>query len=426
MIIFLKVFFTASTIAVLSSFMITLRSSKLVTQKLQWHSRDKIHFGLRKILMKHDIHTNDGVKLIPTKLINLKDHESNRINDGPKFYRDEYITYNYIDNLMTHLKEEKLIPKNDVVRILMAAYMHHRSLPNIHKINIPIDGKVCVVGDTHGQYYDLLNILKLIKFPLPSPGNDNDNSSSNSDSDSDRKDINTATNISIVFNGDLVDRGHYSFEVAISLIALSVLYPNNIFLIRGNHETLQMNFQYGFFDELLRKYDDEVYDLFIHVFNAFPLAGLIANKVFVAHGGIAHPDISLADIEKLDRFVAEVTDPVMNALLWSDPSRLKGITRGSRGGGTFKFGPDVTETFLHRHNLELLVRSHEVRHRGHSTEHEGKCRTVFSAPNYMNECGNLGAFLTFNSTSDFTSPVVTEFKAVPNPDYERRKVIVDL
>ena len=45
--------------------------------------------------------------------------------------------------------------------------------------------------------------------------------------------------------------------------------------------------------------------------------------------------------------------------------------------------------------LELLVRSHEVKEEGFAVEHDGYCITVFSAPNYVDQMGNLGAFIRF-------------------------------
>lgn len=71
------------------------------------------------------------------------------------------------------------------------------------------------------------------------------------------------------------------------------------------------------------------------------------------------------------------------ALLWNDPIDLNGYNRNNRGSNVFSFGPDITEKFLSKHNLSLLIRSHEFKFFGHQYTHNSKCLTVFSSPDYQ-------------------------------------------
>lgn len=52
--------------------------------------------------------------------------------------------------------------------------------------------------------------------------------------------------------GDFVDRGSFSVEVILTLLAFSVLYPDCVHLARGNHESKNMNAMYGFDGEVRR------------------------------------------------------------------------------------------------------------------------------------------------------------------------------
>ena len=98
--------------------------------------------------------------------------------------------------------------------------------------------------------------------------------------------------------------------------------------------------------------------------------------------------------------------------LWSDPQPFSGRSPSKRGVG-YSFGPDITAAFLENNDLELLVRSHEVKDEGYLVEHGGKCITIFSAPNYCDSMGNKGAFIHFGKD---LVPKFTQFEAVGHPD----------
>ena len=102
----------------------------------------------------------------------------------------------------------------------------------------------------------------------------------------------------------------------------------------------------------------------------------------VMHGGLfAEDGITLDEIRKTDRNRQPPEKGIMCDLLWSDPMPSMGRAPSKRGVGV-QFGPDITYAFLSENNLDYIIRSHEVKADGYEIAHNGKCITVFSAPNY--------------------------------------------
>ncbi|XP_028778502.1 serine/threonine-protein phosphatase 5-like isoform X1 [Neltuma alba] len=300
----------------------------------------------------------------------------------------DVVTLDFVKKMMDDFKNQKCIHKRYAYQIVLQTREMLLALPPLVDINVP-DGKhFTVCGDVHGQYYDLLNIFEL--NGLPSEENP------------------------YLFNGDFVDRGSFSLEVILTLFAFKCMSPSAIYLARGNHESKSMNKIYGFEGEVRSKLSDTFVELFAEVFCCLPLAHVINDKVFVVHGGLFSVDgVKLSDIRAINRFCEPPEEGLMCELLWSDPQPLPGRGPSKRGVG-LSFGPDVTKSFLQENNLELVVRSHEVKDEGYEIEHDGKLITVFSAPNYCDQMGNKGAFIRFEAPD--LKPNIVTYSAVPHPD----------
>ena len=174
-----------------------------------------------------------------------------------------------------------------------------------------------------------------------------------------------------------------------------------------------MNQMYGFEGEVKAKYTNQMFNIFTELFNMLPLCHVIQSKVIVMHGGLfAKDNVTLDDIKKIDRNRQPPDEGLMCDLMWADPQYAPGRSQSKRGVG-LQFGPDITKAFLAFNNLEYVVRSHEVKNDGYEVMHDGKCITVFSAPNYCDSMGNKGAFINFKG-NDVTPKFVT-YEAVEHP-----------
>ncbi|KAF7815769.1 serine/threonine-protein phosphatase 5 isoform X1 [Senna tora] len=300
----------------------------------------------------------------------------------------DVVTLDFVKKMMDDFKNQKSLHKRYALQIVLQMREMLQALPSLVDINIPDAKHFTVCGDVHGQYYDLLNIFEL--NGLPSEENP------------------------YLFNGDFVDRGSFSLEVILTLFAFKCMSPSAIYLARGNHESKSMNKIYGFEGEVRSKLSDTFVELFAEVFCCLPLAHVINGKIFIVHGGLFSVDgVKLSDIRAINRFCEPPEEGLMCELLWSDPQPLPGRGPSKRGVG-LSFGADVTKRFLQDNNLDLVVRSHEVKDEGYEIEHDGKLITVFSAPNYCDQMGNKGAFIRFEAPD--LKPNIVTFSAVPHPD----------
>ncbi|KAL3074995.1 hypothetical protein niasHS_014440 [Heterodera schachtii] len=92
--------------------------------------------------------------------------------------------------------------------------------------------------------------------------------------------------------GDFVDRGQFSLEVAALLVALKLLFPDKIVLVRGNHETMSTNTHYGFRKEVGRKRTNsaqEIYNAWNELFDKLPLCAVVSDTFLCMHGGLPRP-----------------------------------------------------------------------------------------------------------------------------------------
>lgn len=286
------------------------------------------------------------------------------------------VTMETVHDLIEAARRSIPLHRKYVSRILLQTkkYLQHASKV-VMDVAVPRDGRLIVVGDTHGQFIDLLTIFD--RYGLPSEKN------------------------VYVFNGDYVDRGPHGVEIVLVLYAILLANPLAIYLNRGNHEQRHMNERYSFMEEVLAHYSSIEFELFVATFRYLPLVTIINDRVPVLHGGIppypdfdirAMTDLAFIDPNESTEDYAETFDYV----LWSDPGPNNGCYPNRRGAGV-EWGPDHTDSFLRANGFSMLIRSHEVKDEGFEYAHGGRVLTVFSASVYCGANDNKGAVAIYDS-----------------------------
>jgi len=269
---------------------------------------------------------------------------------------------------LEQIKRCRFIPEADVKELCLLVVEILVEESNVQ----PIQPPVIVCGDIHGQFFDLLELLKKGGEP--------------------------GENATYIFMGDFVDRGRHSLETMTYLLLIKALYPSLVTIIRGNHEARQVTRSYGFYDEIIRKYGTfDAWRYFMDVFDVLPIGCIIGGSVLCVHGGLS-PDVSTIDHLRMIERCQEVPNagPFCD-ILWSDPEDIESWAMSPRGAG-WLFGSRVASLFCSVNKLDLITRSHQLAQDGFKYHFEEKnVLTIWSAPNYVYRMGNRASILKLDS-----------------------------
>ncbi|EGO51441.1 hypothetical protein GE21DRAFT_118 [Neurospora crassa] len=235
---------------------------------------------------------------------------------------------------------------------------------------LELDAPVKIVGDVHGQYTDLIRMFEMCGFP---------------------------PNSNYLFLGDYVDRGKQSLETILLLMCYKLKYPENFFLLRGNHECANVTRVYGFYDECKRRCNVKIWKTFVDTFNCLPIAAIVAGKIFCVHGGLSPALGHMDDIRNIARPTDVPDYGLLNDLLWSDPADMDQDWEANERGVSYCFGKKVISDFLATHDFDLVCRAHMVVEDGYEFYTDRILVTIFSAPNYCGEFDNWGAVMAVST-----------------------------
>lgn len=269
-----------------------------------------------------------------------------------------------------------------------------------------LQSPMTVFGDIHGNFADMMFFLeKVVAFD----------------------DISlkyTVTNL--LFLGDYVDRGSFSLECVMYLMALKVINPGKVNMLRGNHESPEVNgdmdvygyssFKYQCLDKFGREKGLEVWVAVNEVFQYLPVIADIDKKIFCVHGGL--PQYTGGDDKRLEILadpnfprvpVVQCNDPsnvtqrmIINDLLWSDPAAPNqgvdkyGFGPNPRGPDIKTFGSRAVDMFCERYGYQYIFRAHQEKSDGLRVSDNARVVTIFSTSDYAGHQNGAGCVLVTN------------------------------
>jgi predicted phosphodiesterase len=213
--------------------------------------------------------------------------------------------------------------------------------PNL--VELPHSGRAIFVGDTHGDF----DATKRVTANYLRNGN------------------------KVIFLGDYVDRGAQSAENINYLALLKLTYPEDIFLLMGNHEAYDViNFYPADFWSSL---DEELYACYAEMFSQLSLVASAGNGVLALHGSL--PNVaSLDEINKIS-----LGSEPWHRITWGDFQNASGGLLGDYIGRP-QFGEDYFADIMSRFGKNLLIRSHQPMT---PPLYDKRCLTIFTSHAYF-------------------------------------------
>lgn len=320
---------------------------------------------------------------------NFPENEINQIKEVLSYYSNliqgEHDVYSN-KNLKMQIP---ILPINALTYLVEEVTNIFTQEPTMLELSSPI----CVVGDIHGQIIDLFRVFKQCGQP---------------------------PNRRFLFLGDFIDRGHFSLEVLILVYSLKLLFPSNIYIIRGNHEfECDLIVDHCLFCSEIETFYGKcsIYDQFIKSFTFLPLAAKVDNFFLCLHGGISEDFISIDQIRSIERPIVNFKGGIIEGILWSDPIDNPQVEfkESPRGYGQL-FGLQPVKNFLEENGLRFLVRGHQCKKRGFESSCGGRVLTVFSASNYFGVEGNRSAVLFIQPKGDYKTRTFPPFNEICRED----------
>lgn len=259
-----------------------------------------------------------------------------------------------------------------ISEILVQSRDIFKNEPLLLEFNLENSEEIIVIGDIHGNMQTLMKLIEIFNKEKPK---------------------------FIISLGDIVDRGPKQQECLILMLSLKILNPNGFFILKGNHETFEMNQAYGFFYDFMSKFKDpNKFNEILEVYNVLPICAIVNNLILCLHGGIPEDIEILTKLKGLK--TTDINQSLINSIgdgifqiIWNDPKdALKDFTGSFRGPGIKFFGEEAFNKFMNANNLKYLIRAHECFPEGYRWFFDKRLLSIFSAANYRVPSSNPASY----------------------------------
>ncbi|PPS95161.1 Serine/threonine-protein phosphatase [Cryptosporidium hominis] len=282
-------------------------------------------------------------------------------------------------------------------------------------IKIKGNNSVRIFGGIHGQLIDLLYFFEQFSWPHFHRGD--------------------ILSMKYVFLGDYVDGGKFSLEVISILFSLKIMFPDKIFLLRGNHEDASVNLTYGFHFECKQKFGmngETIWERINDAFEFFSISALIDDQVLCLHSGIGKSIKSVANLSGIPKPIHVKSEELINKsdcnnrlaesdryvfeCLWSEMIDQTSFddshnfinetdVEHTRDAEIFEknmycYDSYDVEDFMNTNSIKLIVKTNDYCKRGYGYNANGRVVSLNSATNFCNNFCNDAAVLVITRCFD--------------------------
>lgn len=317
-----------------------------------------------------------------------------------------FMRHGLCDKIAENVLHSKAIEHADISKLCEMIPSVLQSDPPFIRISFQSDRKLFIFGSICGDLDSLLSLFGCAR-DLP---------------EMDIIDKIMRFNDIYLFLGSYSCRGPKSIECLCLLYSLKIMFPQNIFLLRGWYDDACIARIYGLYDDFKRIYNVSsgilLWKSMIKTFEFLPVCAVIEDTLFCVHSGISPEFMKQDDLEVAVNSKIKIPSVIPDSGMLYDFVNSR-PEDGIKGWGDFGgrdnyycFGPDIVDSFLEKYGWDTIIRSHEVVEEGYEFMFSRQIVTLFSSVNYISEWHNDGAMIVVEHGGDDDPSLMVSFKVI--------------